>query len=158
MTMTMAMNKQEILLLIHLIGILFLTLGPYVSRNDSDRVLYLKLVVAVTLQWVLLRGRCSLSILEHRLQDKEKYPESKDTASGVWTRLARITGVRQRTLVLMNMATYVVNVTLVAAVVGTREARILATASIAFTALATFQWYQRDIFNFKKMSKIEKEG
>ena len=65
------MNENHVLF-VHIIGILVLTFGPLFARTDAHRILYLQVIVAVTLQWVLLGGRCSLSMVEHALRSEEQ--------------------------------------------------------------------------------------
>lgn len=141
----MSVVNENSLLVLHAITIFGFMFSPYFVRTDAQRILYLKVMFAVTLQWVLLGGRCMLSILEDRQRHKnEDHEDSEDKVkvrgSGVWTRLSAVSGIRKRTWVTGHMAIYVINVVVLSAIVGTRQARMLALGSIIMTIIATLQW------------------
>jgi hypothetical protein len=135
------MMNEDSVLVIHAVGILVFMFAPYFARTDAQRILYLQVMLAVTLQWVVLGGRCILSMLERQLRPKEK--RGSDMGSGVWIRLSAATGIPERTWIAGHMMKYVVNAAVVSAMVGTRQARVLAAGSILMTILATGQWFQR---------------
>lgn len=134
------MINEESVLAIHAIGIFVFMFAPYFARTDAQRILYLQVMLAVTLQWVVLGGRCILTMLEHRLRSKEN--KGSDMGSGVWKRLSVATGIPERTWIAGHMMKYVVNTAVVSAMVGTRQARMLAAGSILMTILATWEWEQ----------------
>mgnify|MGYP001187162303 CR=1 FL=1 len=140
------MNENHVLF-VHIIGILVLTFGPLFARTDAHRILYLQVIVAVTLQWVLLGGRCSLSMVEHALRSEGQ--KGSDTGSGVWKHLSKSTGIRERTLIAINMIVYVINAVAMSATVGSPLARLLAGTAVFLTLVATYQWNAR-ISQFNK--------
>lgn len=131
---------SSVVLGIHALAILVLTLAPLAARTQEQRIVYLRVLVAVTLQWVLLGGRCSLSIIERSLRPED---DKGSEACGVWKRLSEATGIREESLIAANMASYVVGAAGTAAVVGTREAGLLAAAVALMTLVAALQWKHR---------------